>query len=127
MQNYPLDLNSGNYRSPDQVAFNVNSNNNSSRINNNVNYSNNAANIPNSDRVGLVANSYNVNRQNSSTNIINNANPVPSAILGNSDGYYSTGNMRESSIGAGPGIYEPDTRSIGSKVSKFTYSGKHNH
>lgn len=109
-------------RSQEDVNLNItyNTNNNSARnnssnlVNNNV--SSNTS-FTNNDRVGLIPNSSYQNRMN-----------IPYSMhAGNqSDAYYSTANMRESSIGAGPGIYEPDSRSIQStpsRVSKFTYSG----
>jgi hypothetical protein len=142
---HPLNMSA---HSQDDVILNVNTSlrNNSTTINSNVQLNNsynpnnpiNNNNNYNSERLGLVANSYQ-NRiagnnlggggvpgnayavNNNTTSFVANNNS------GNNDGYYSTGNMRDSSIGAGPGIYEPDTRSIGStpsKISKFTYSGK---
>jgi hypothetical protein len=145
---HPLDMSA---RSQDDVVLNVNSsvrtNNTTATANQQIQFNNNNNNNSNSsfsntnDRLGLVANSYQ-NRMNTSNNVNNTSGMGgtamgggyggPGSIVGggggNNDGYYSTGNMRESSIGAGPGIYEPDTRSIGStpsKISKFTYSGKH--
>lgn len=95
-------------RSQDDVNISINQ---STRNNLNVSFNNNNQ---QQNSGYLPSNSYN-QRQN-----------LP-YLGGNNDGYYSTGNMREPSIGPGPGgtIYEPDTRSIGStpsKISKFTYS-----
>jgi hypothetical protein len=119
-------------RSQDDVVLNVNTSvrTNNTSANQQIQFNNSYSN-PNNDRLGLVANSYQ-NRMNNSNNVggpVGGNYPGPgSIVVGGNDGYYSTGNMRESSIGGGPtGIYEPDTRSIGStpsKISKFTYSGK---
>lgn len=101
------------------ITYNTNNNNNSARNNSSNLVNNNVSSNTsfNNDRAGLIPNSSYNNRMN-----------IPYSMhAGNqSDAYYSTTNMRESSIGAGPGIYEPDSRSIQStpsRVSKFTYSG----